>query len=82
MFGLPGLAQRKEKLMEGYVTAQEMAVKWNLTTRRVQKMCSDGVIPGVTKFSNVWVVPADAEKPVDRRVTTGAYRNWRKKKED
>ena len=67
--------------MEGYVTAHEMAAKWNLTTRRVQKMCSDGIIPGVTKFGNVWVVPADSEKPIDRRITTGAYRNWRKKKE-
>ena len=67
--------------MDGYVTAQEMAVTWNLTTRRVQKMCEDGILPGVTKFGTVWAIPADLEKPVDKRITSGAYRNWRKKKE-
>ena len=68
--------------MDGFVTAQEMAVKWNLTTRRVQKMCEDGVLPGVTKFGTVWAIPENVERPKDGRVTTGAYRNWRKKKEE
>ena len=67
--------------MEGYVTAQEMAVKWNLTTRRVQKLCEDGLLPGVNKFGTVWAIPANLEKPADGRVKSGKYRNWRKKKE-
>ncbi len=67
--------------MEGYVTAQEMAVKWNLTARRVQKLCEDGLLPGVNKFGTVWAIPADLEKPADGRVKSGKYRNWRKKKE-
>ena len=65
--------------MEGFATIQETAAKWNLTERRVQKMCSDGKIKGVSKFGKVWAIPADAERPVDERITTGAYKDWRKK---
>ena len=65
--------------MEGYATIQEIAERWGLTHRRVQKMCEDGKIPGVTKFGRAWALPADAERPVDERVTTGAYKDWRKK---
>ena len=68
--------------MEGYMTIGETAEKWNLTKRRVQKMCADGEIEGVTKFGTVWVIPENAERPKDGRVTTGTYRNWRKKLKD
>ncbi len=66
-------------IMEGYLTVREVAERWSLTTRRVQKMCSEGMIPGVTKFGRSWVVPENAEKPKDGRVTTGKYKDWRKK---
>ena len=36
-------------------------------------------IEGVTRFGNAWAIPIDAKKPTDGRVTTGEYRNWRKK---
>ena len=65
--------------MDGYITIKEAAEKWDLTVRRVQKMCSDNKIPGASKFGRVWVIPEDSERPVDRRVTTGQYRNWRKR---
>lgn len=41
-------------------------------------MCADGLIPGAVKFGRSWAIPEDAEKPVDGRVTTGEYKNWRK----
>lgn len=65
--------------MEGYLTIKDIAEKWNLTTRRVQKMCSDGLIPGVTKFGSVWAIPDSAERPGDGRIKSGRYKNWRKK---
>lgn len=68
--------------MDNYLTIKEVAEKWNLTTRRVQKMCADGVIPGVVRFGRAWAIPKDAVKPADGRITTGEYRNWRKKKEE
>ena len=68
--------------MEGYMTIKQAAEKWEVTPRRIQKLCVDGRIEGATKFGRDWAIPADATKPEDKRVTTGEYRNWRKKKED
>ena len=65
--------------MKGYLTIKEVANKWNITPRRVQILCAEGLIPGATKFANAWAIPKDVEKPVDGRVKTGKYRNWRKK---
>ena len=68
--------------MDDYATIKEIAEKWELTTRRVQKLCAEGKIPGASKFGRDWAIPKDAEKPVDQRVTTGEYKNWRKPKVD
>lgn len=64
--------------MKDYLTIKEVAEKWEVTPRRVQKMCADGFIPGVEKFGKSWAIPNDAEKPKDGRITTGEYINWRK----
>ena len=68
--------------MNEYLTIKEIADKWKLTTRRVQKMCSDGRIPGASKFGRDWAIPQNAERPIDGRVTTGKYRKWRSLKVD
>ena len=36
-------------------------------------------IEGAGKFGREWAIPADAESPTDGRITTGEYKNWRKK---
>ncbi|WMJ76898.1 MULTISPECIES: helix-turn-helix domain-containing protein [unclassified Sedimentibacter] len=51
----------------GYITAKEVAEKWNISLRRVQKLCEQGRIPGTKKFGRAWMIAADAEKPVDPR---------------
>ncbi len=66
--------------MNGYLTIKEIAEKWNLTTRSVQKLCSDGRIDGAMKFGRDWAIPVNANKPVDKRITSGKYKNWRKPK--
>ena len=48
-----------------YLTAQEIADKWNLSKRTVQKLCAAGRIPGAQKFTRAWAIPADAKKPRD-----------------
>ena len=68
-------------MIEGYLTIKEVAEKWGVTRRRVQTLCSQGKIEGVTRFGNVWPIPADAERPIDKCITTGEYKNWRKKDE-
>lgn len=50
-----------------YLSAKEVAVKWDITRRRVQVLCEEGRIQGAFKVSEVWVIPKDAEKPADKR---------------
>ncbi len=55
------------------MSVREAAKLWNLTERRVSALCKDGKIKGVRKQGRSWLIPIDAEKPVDNRVKTGAY---------
>ena len=50
-----------------YMSCAEAAVKWGISERRVQKLCEGNRIPGVVKFSYMWLIPKNAEKPVDGR---------------
>lgn len=50
-----------------YMTVQEAAKKWELSERRIQKLCIDNRIDGVIHLSRVWLIPKDAEKPADGR---------------
>lgn len=52
-----------------YLSAKEVAEKWDISRRRVQILCEEGRIQGVFKISDVWIIPKDAEKPADRRKT-------------
>jgi len=50
-----------------YLTAKEAGEKWNITPRMVNYYCSAGRIPGAVKKGDLWLIPADAEKPKDGR---------------
>ena len=50
-----------------YISIAEAAEKWGITRRRVQALCSQNRIPGLTKFGKSWAIPKDAEKPTDAR---------------
>ncbi len=66
-------------MIGGYMSVKEAAEKWELNERTIQTMCSDGRIHDVMKFGKSWAIPKDTERPIDKRITTGQYRNWRKK---
>lgn len=53
--------------MIGYMTASEAAQKWNISHRRVITLCSENRISNVAMLGNMWIIPSDAEKPVDAR---------------
>ena len=57
---------RGEKTM-GYITASQVAKKWNISQRRVQILCAENRIEGVFKLGETWAIPDDAEKPRDFR---------------
>ncbi len=50
-----------------YISCAEAAEKWGISEKRVQKLCEIGRISGAVKFSRVWLIPKDTEKPVDGR---------------
>lgn len=50
-----------------YISVSETAKKWGISERRVQKLCEESRIPGIAKFSYMWLIPKDAEKPTDGR---------------
>ena len=50
-----------------YISAPEAAKKWGVSERWVQILCEQSRIPGVAKFSRMWLIPKDAEKPADSR---------------
>ena len=44
-----------------------MQQKMGLVYRRVAALCSDGRIPNAQRVGNMWVIPSEAEKPIDGR---------------
>ena len=60
--------------MKEYLYVREAAALWNVTPRAVTALCKEGKIENARKENGVWVIPADAERPLDHRVKTGAYR--------
>ena len=65
--------------MQGYKKIAEVAKEWGISERRINTLCLEGRIKGAEKFGNVWAIPDDAARPTDKRITTGEYKNWRKK---
>lgn len=55
--------------MIGYMTAGEAAQKWNISHRRVITLCRENRIENVAMLGNMWIIPNDAEKPIDGRTT-------------
>lgn len=50
-----------------YITVKEAAQKWGVSPRRVQILCGQNRIQGVTRFGNRIMIPADAAYPVQER---------------
>ena len=51
------------------MSVKEAATKFGLSERRVQKLCELNRIDGAERISGVWIIPSDAEKPSDDRVS-------------
>ena len=45
------------------ITVKQAAKKWNVSERRVQKLCNDGRIKGATRFGRAWMIPSTAVLP-------------------
>ncbi|RHF94187.1 DNA-binding protein [Ruminococcus sp. AM50-15BH] len=58
---------RKDLGVMEYMSCHEAAKKWGISERRVQILCKEDRIPRVSKIGYMWLIPKDAEKPVDAR---------------
>ncbi len=68
-----------------YMSCAKAAAKWGISERRVQKLCEGNRIPGVSKFGSVWLIPKEAEKPIDgrrKRARTDSRKTERMCKDD
>lgn len=54
-----------------YMTLKEASEKWGVTPRRINYLCAAGRIPGAMKMATIWLIPKDAQKPIDGRTKQG-----------
>lgn len=50
-----------------YISAREAADKWGISQRRVAVLCSEQRVAKATMVGNMWIIPANAQKPTDAR---------------
>ncbi len=50
-----------------YLTATEVSKKWNISSRRISVLCTEGRVDGAVKKGKMWLIPEDAKKPADAR---------------
>lgn len=58
-----------------YMNINTAAERWGITTRRVQDLCKKGSIVGAVRFGRAWMIPENAEKPIDRRTRQARQQN-------
>lgn len=74
MKGCEKVETKSTRRIMDYMTLKEAAEKWGVTPRRVNYYCAAGRIPGAVKMAGVWLIPKNAEKPIDGR--TKKLRNF------
>ncbi len=55
------------------LTCREKANEWGISVRTVNQLCQSGKIPGAQKAGKSWIIPDDATRPADGRVSSGKY---------
>ena len=50
-----------------YLTVKETAKRWGISVRTVNMHLNKGRVPGAIRKEQGWLIPADAQKPEDRR---------------
>jgi len=51
-----------------YSTTTEISKEWNISSRRIGILCTEGRIDGAIKKGKMWLIPSDAKKPEDGRL--------------
>lgn len=67
--------ERKNKL----ISITEYAKMHGKDDSYVRKLCLKGTFKTARKLGRIWVIEADEPYPVDKRLKSGKYKNWRDK---
>ena len=67
---------RKEVDIMNYISVKAASEKWGISERRIQKLCEENRIDGTEKFGRAWMIPKDAEKPVDDNKEQTGGESW------
>lgn len=51
-----------------YISVKEAAEKWNLSERRVQQFCKQGLIAKIQRDGRSWLIPVNAVKPNVKKI--------------
>lgn len=54
-------------------SSEQFAIEWKLSKRTINDLCNKGKIPGAIKKGKKWLIPDDAVRPADGRVSSGKY---------
>lgn len=65
-----------------YLSISQTAKKWNISSRRIRKLCTEGRIDGAYKVGAYWLIPEESQKPKDGRVKSGKYVKYQKREND
>lgn len=52
-----------------------MSEIWNITSRRIGVLCSEGRVEGAIKKGKTWLIPANTKKPADARYKNAKQKN-------
>ncbi len=56
-----------------YIKVSKAAEKWGISARRVRVLCAEGKIDGVIRKGKLYMIPANATKPMDGRMNRSAF---------
>ena len=52
-----------------YIKVSKAAENWGISPRRVRILCAEGKIPGVIRKGKLYMIPENAVKPMDGRLS-------------
>ena len=61
-----------------WITVKQAAESWGVSDRRVQYLCVNGKLPGAVRLDMGWLIPKNAQKPLDGRTRNGRKPTKRK----
>lgn len=59
--------------VDDYMSTREAAEQWGMTMASVLRLCNLGRVAGAGKVGHAWIIPRNAGRPCDARITTGKW---------